>query len=460
MDMFESAEKQDRPPDSQQTQQAPLATRMRPNGLHTYVGQEHLIGKGRVLRRAIEADRIPSMIFWGPPGCGKTTLAFIIANSTGAYFSPVSAVSASVADLRRIVQQAAERRKVHLQKTILFIDEIHRFNKAQQDAILPYVEDGTVILIGATTENPSFEVTSPLLSRARVLPLKPLTEEEIQVIILRAMRDKFQGIGDLNAELSPDAKSHLIAMSNHDARVALNTLETAALNTPPDDEGRRHIALSVIEDAIQRRAVRYDKAGEQHYDLISALHKSMRGSDPDAAIYWLAVMLEAGEDPLYIARRLVRFASEDVGLADPQALVVAMAAQQAVHFIGMPEGNLALAEAAVYLATAPKSNSLYAAYQKVQAEIKGGSTESVPLHLRNPVTPLMTEMGYGEGYKYDHDYPEHFAEQQHLPDSLKGRRFYNPGQLGYEKQVLDRLKAWWQNKGRPEAGEGPPEPGP
>ncbi|MFH1647802.1 MAG: replication-associated recombination protein A [Chloroflexota bacterium] len=433
---------------------------MRPNGLHTFVGQEHLIGKGRVLRRAIEADRIPSMIFWGPPGCGKTTLAFIIANSTGASFSPVSAVSASVADLRRIVQQAAERRKVHLQKTILFIDEIHRFNKAQQDAILPYVEDGTVILIGATTENPSFEVTSPLLSRARVLPLKPLTEDEIQILTLRALRDKFQGIGDLNAELSRDAMSHLIAMSNHDARVALNTLETAALNTPPNDEGRRHITLSVIEDAIQRRAVRYDKAGEQHYDLISALHKSMRGSDPNAAIYWLAVMLEAGEDPLYIARRLVRFASEDVGLADPQALVVAMAAQQAVHFIGMPEGNLALAEAAVYLATAPKSNSLYTAYQKVQEEIKGGSTESVPLHLRNPVTPLMEETGYGEGYKYDHDYPEHFAEQQHLPDSLKGRKFYNPGKMGYEKQVMDRLKVWWQNKGKPEAGEEPPEPGP
>jgi putative ATPase len=449
MDMFEQQGEQ------QQALHAPLATRMRPNGLHTYVGQEHILGKGRILRRAIESDRIPSMILWGPPGCGKTTLAYIIANSTGAQFERVSAVSASVNDLRRIVQQASERRKVHLQKTILFIDEIHRFNKTQQDAVLPYVEDGTVTLIGATTENPSFEVTSPLLSRTRVLPLKPLTEDEIQIIILRALKDKFQGIGDLNAELTADAMSHLIAMSNHDARVALNTLETAAQNTPPDAEGKRYIKLEVIEDALQRRAVLYDRAGEQHYDLISALHKSMRDSDPDASIYWLALMLEAGEDPLYIARRLVRFASEDVGMADPQALVVAMAAQQAVHFIGMPEGNLALAEAAVYLATAPKSNSLYTAYSSVQEEIKHGSSDSVPLHLRNPVTPLMREMGYGEGYKYAHDFTKHFVEQQHLPDSLKGKKFYNPGKLGYEKQVVSRLKTWWQKKGQPEAEEVP-----
>ncbi len=455
MDMFEQQPQQDQ---EQQMQNAPLATRMRPNSLHTFVGQEHVIGKGRVLRRAIESDRIPSMIFWGPPGCGKTTLAYIIANSTGAHFSPVSAVSASVNDLRRIVQQATERRKVHVQKTILFIDEIHRFNKTQQDAVLPYVEDGTVTLIGATTENPSFEVTSPLLSRTRVLPLKPLSEDEIQILIHRALMDKFQGIGELNAKLAPDAMSHLIGMSNHDARVALNTLETAAQNTTPNTEGERLITLSVIEDALQRRAVLYDRAGEQHYDLISALHKSMRDSDPDASIYWLAMMLEAGEDPLYIARRMVRFASEDVGMADPQALVVAMAAQQAVHFIGMPEGNLALAEAAVYLATAPKSNSLYEAYNKVREEIKGGSSESVPMHLRNPVTPLMQEMGYGKDYKYAHDYPDHFVDQQHLPDALKGKKFYTPGNFGYEKQVLTRLKAWWQKKGKPESGEEPEEP--
>jgi len=454
MDMFEQQNQPDQP---EQMLNAPLATRMRPNSLHTFVGQEHLIGKGRVLRRAIEADRIPSMIFWGPPGCGKTTLAFIIANSTGAHFAPISAVSASVNDLRKIVQQAAERRKVHLQKTILFIDEIHRFNKTQQDAVLPYVEDGTVVLIGATTENPSFEVTSPLLSRTRVLPLKPLVEDEIQILIHRSLRDKFQGIGDLNAVIAPDAMSHLIAMSNHDARVALNTLETAAQNTVPDSEGSRLITLSIIEDALQRRAVLYDRAGEQHYDLISALHKSMRDSDPDASIYWLAVMLEAGEDPLYIARRMVRFASEDVGMADPQALTVAMSAQQAVHFIGMPEGNLAMAEAAVYLATAPKSNSLYEAYNKVREEIKGGSSESVPLDMRNPVTPLMKEMGYGKDYKYAHDEPDHFVDQQHLPDSLKGKKFYTPGKFGYEKQVLTRLKTWWQKKDKAESGEEPEE---
>jgi len=447
MDMFEKQA------GKQAMAAAPLATRMRPNSLHTFVGQEHIIGKGRILRRAIESDRIFSMILWGPPGCGKTTLAYIIANSTGAFFAPVSAVSASVADLRKIIQQAGERRKVHMQKTILFIDEIHRFNKTQQDAVLPFVEDGTVVLIGATTENPSFEVTSPLLSRTRVLPLKPLTEDEIQVLLQRALMDKFQGIGDLNADLTQEAMSHLIATANHDARIALNILETAAQNTPPDAEGKRHITLSIIEDALQRRAVLYDRAGEQHYDLISALHKSMRDSDPDASLYWLAVMLEAGEDPLYIARRLVRFASEDVGLADPQALVLAMAAQQAVHFIGMPEGNLALAEAAVYLATAPKSNSLYEGYNKAREAIKHGSSDQVPMNIRNPVTPLMKEMGYGEGYKYAHDYPEHFVEQQHLPDSLKGTQFYQPGRFGYEKQIFERLKDWLQRKGQtgPEA---------
>ncbi len=452
MDMFEQQAEQ------QKIQQAPLATRMRPTSLQTFVGQEHIIGKGRVLRKAIESDRIPSMILWGPPGCGKTTLAYIIANSTGAHFSPVSATSASVADLRRIIEQAKGRRKVQLQKTILFIDEIHRFNKTQQDAVLPYVEDGTITLIGATTENPSFEVTSPLLSRTRVLTLKPLTEEELKIIILRALKDRFQGIGELNVELALDAMNHLIIMSNHDARVALNTLEMAALSTTPDNEGKRLISLPTIEDAIQQRVILYDRAGDQHYDLISALHKSMRDSDPDASMYWLAMMLEAGEDPLYIARRLVRFASEDVGMADPQALVVAMAAQQAVHFIGMPEGNLALAEAAVYLATAPKSNSLYEAYSRVQEKIKKGASESVPLHLRNPVTPLMKDLGYGKGYKYAHDYPGHFVEQQHLPDSLKDQKFYTPGRWGYEKRVIARLRAWWQKKIKPKKPEGQTEP--
>jgi putative ATPase len=347
-----------------------------------------------------------------------------------------------VNDLRRIIEQAKERYKLYQQRTILFIDEIHRFNKAQQDAVLPYVEDGTITLIGATTENPSFEVISPLLSRCQVLTLNPLDESEIQVIINRALSDELNGLGKLNVELDEDAMIHLITMSNKDARIALNALEIAALTTPPDAEGKRHISLPTIEDAIQHRAMRYDKAGDQHYDLISALHKSMRGSDPDASLYWLARMLEAGEDPLYIARRLVRFASEDVGMADPQALVIAVAAQQAVHFVGMPEGNLALAEAAVYLATAPKSNSLYAAYSQVQEEIKKGSLESVPMHLRNPVTPLMKQIGYGKGYKYAHDYPGHVVRQQHLPDSLQGKRYYNPSDQGYEQQVSDQLKAW------------------
>ncbi len=447
MDMFEQQGKEDL------IQDAPLATRMRPTSLNTFVGQQHIIGAGRVLRKAIESGRIPSIILWGPPGCGKTTLAQIIANTTGAHFSAVSAVSASVADLRRIIEEAKGRRQMNLEKTILFIDEIHRFNKTQQDAVLPYVEDGTITLIGATTENPSFEVTSPLLSRSRVLPLKPLTDDEIQVIITRALKDSLRGLGALNVEVSPEALGHLVTISNHDARIALNTLEIAAVSTPPDEEGKRYITLPTIEDALQHRALTYDKAGEQHFDTISALHKSMRGSDPDASLYWLARMVEAGEDPLYIARRLVRFASEDVGMADPQGLVIAMAAQQAVHFIGMPEGNLALAQAVVYLATAPKSNSLYEAYSRAQEELKQSSAESVPLPLRNPVTQLMKDQDYGKGYKYAHDYPGHFVEQQNLPDSLQGRKYYTPSDQGYEKQVLARLKSWWQKKNKPEDTE-------
>ena len=440
MDMFERQFEEDK------KQEAPLAIRMRPTGFNAFVGQEHLIGEKRVLRKAIEADRLPSIVLWGPPGSGKTTLANIIANTTDSYFRPVSAVSAGVADLRKIIEEAKEHRKVYQRKTILFIDEIHRFNKAQQDAILPFVEDGTITLIGATTENPSFEVTSPLLSRCQVLTLNPLVEDEIRVIIMRALRDRLSGLGALNIELSSDALSHLISMSKGDARIALNGLEIAAMAIPPDAAGKRRIVLATIEDAVQHPALRYDKAGDQHYDLISALHKSMRGSDPDATLYWLARMLEAGEDPLYIARRLVRFASEDVGMADPQALVIAMAAQQAVHFIGMPEGKLALAEAAIYLATAPKSNSLYEAYSRVQKEIKEGKDGAVPLHLRNPVTPLMKNMGYGQGYKYVHDHPEHFVEQQNLSDSLQGRRYYSPSDQGYEKQIIARLKHWWQKE--------------
>ena len=446
MDLFEHQFEKDK------LKEAPLAARMRPATFDDFVGQEHLVGKGHVLRKAIESGQLPSAILWGPPGSGKTTLAYIIAGVTSSHFSPISAVSAGVADLRRIIEEAKERRKMSQQRTILFIDEIHRFNKAQQDAVLPFVEDGTVTLIGATTENPSFEVISPLLSRCRVLTLKPLTGDEIGIIVSRALKDKERGLGDLNIKLAADAVAHLITMSNSDARVALNTLETAALTSPPDAGGRRHIMLATVEDVIQHRALLYDKEGEQHYDIISALHKSMRGSDPDAALYWLARMLEAGEDPLYVARRLVRFASEDVGMADPQALVVAMAVQQAVHFIGLPEGNLSLAEAVVYLATAPKSNSLYQAYSRVQEEVSKGASQPVPLHLRNPVTPLMKGMGYGKGYKYAHDYAEHFVKQQNLPDSLKDKRYYLPGDQGYEREVSARLKAWWQEREEKDRG--------
>jgi len=424
--------------------EAPLAARMRPSTLEEFVGQEHIIGPGKVLRRAIESGQLPSIIFWGPPGSGKTTLAFIIANSTRSFFSPVSAVSSGVNDLRKIIEEAKERRKLYQQKTILFIDEIHRFNKGQQDAILPYVEDGTVTLIGATTENPSFEVNSPLLSRSRVFVLKPLSNAEIRTIVLRALKDREHGLGNLDIEISDEVLEHLSIMSGNDARIALNALEMAVLTAPPDEKGKRKITLEMIEDAFQHRALQYDRAGEQHYDIISALHKCMRDSDPDATLYWLGRMIESGEDPLYIARRIVRFATEDIGLADPQALVVAMAAQQAVHFIGMPEGNLALAEAAVYMATAPKSNSLYIAYSKVQEVIRHGTNEPVPLHLRNAVTNLMKDLGYGKGYKYAHNFPGHYVEQEHFPPSLKGSRFYFPGESGYEKQIAARLKEWRQ----------------
>lgn len=421
---------------------APLAARMRPRSFEEFVGQEHLVGEGRVLRKSIESDQVPSIILWGPPGSGKTTLAHIIASITRSFFSPISAVNAGVADLRRVVEEAKERRGMHRQRTILFIDEIHRFNKSQQDAVLPYVEDGTVTLIGATTENPSFEVISALLSRCRVFTLNTLDAGQLREIIRRALEDEERGLGKMRVELEEEAIDHLVAMSNGDSRIALNALEMAASIIKPDDAGNRRITLATVEDALQHRALLYDKAGEEHYNLISALHKSLRGSDPDAALYWLARMLEAGEDPLYIVRRLIRFASEDVGMADPRALTVAVAAQQAVHFIGMPEGNLALAEATVYLATAPKSNSLYKAYSQVKQDVKKTLNQPVPLHLRNPVTSLMKEQGYGKGYKYAHDYEGHFVEQQNLPDSLQGRRYYHPGDQGYEKEVEAQLAKW------------------
>lgn len=426
----------------------PLAARMRPQTFAEFVGQEHLVAEGRVLRKCIEADQLPSMVFWGPPGSGKTTLAHIIANVTRAHFSPLSAVSAGVADLRRVIEEAKARLKSSGQRTILFVDEIHRFNKAQQDAILPYVENGTVTFIGATTENPSFEVISPLLSRCRVFRLNLLSDDDVRLIVERAIKDRAKGLGEFRIAISEEALRHLVTMSNGDARVALNALEMAAFATPPGGDGLRSIDLPAVEEALQHRALLYDKSGDQHYDLISALHKSLRGSDPDASLYWLARMLEAGEDPLYIARRLVRCASEDIGVADPQALVIAIAAQQAVHFVGLPEGNLALAEAVVYLATAPKSNSLYQAYSRVQKDIQQGRNEPVPLHLRNPVTDLMRRMGYGQGYKWAHQYPGHFVKQQNLPDSLQGKRYYVPTEQGYEKEIAERLKKWWGEPGK------------
>jgi putative ATPase len=443
---LEEEEKKDAGPFAEIPTDLPLAARMRPRNFSEFIGQEHLLGKGRVLRKSIEADQIPSMILWGPPGSGKTTLGYVIANVTKSHFSPLSAVNAGVADLRRIVSEAEHRRRAAGERTILFIDEIHRFNKTQQDVILPYVENGVVTLIGATTENPSFEVISALLSRCRVFSLNSLTDAEVRTIVERAVKDEERGLGKLKVEVEKDAQEHLILMSNGDARVALNALEMAAQATGPNEVGRRPVSLKTVEEALQHRALLYDKAGDQHYDIISALHKSLRGSDADAALYWLGRMLEAGEDPLYIVRRLIRFASEDVGMADPQALVVAVAAQQAVHFVGMPEGNLALAEAVTYLATAPKSNSVYEAYSKVQKDVETTRNEPVPLHLRNPVTGLMRDSGYGKGYKYAHNYPGHFVEQRNLPDKLQGKQYYSPSDQGYEKEIAARIQAWWHGK--------------
>ena len=426
--------------------EAPLAARMRPRTFDDFVGQDHIIGPGRVLRRSIEADQIPSMILWGPPGSGKTTLANLIASVTQSYFDSVSAVTAGVADLRKIVEGARERRGMYGQRTLLFVDEIHRFNKAQQDVILPHVEDGTVTLIGATTENPSFEVIAPLLSRCRVFTLKALTDEEVATIVQRALADEEWGIGSLHVDVAEDAIHHLVAMTNGDARVALNALELAASATAPDPSGVRHVTLDTIEDALQQRSMLYDKAGDQHYDTISAFIKSVRGSDPDAAIYWLVRMIEAGGDPMFIARRLVILAAEDIGMADPQGLSVAVATQQAVHFIGMPEGAIPLAEATVYLATAPKSNSAYAALNQAREDARRTRNEPVPMHLRNPVTPLMKEEGYGKGYKYSHDYPGHFAPMENLPASLRDHRYYQPSDQGYEKTVSQRLREWWAGR--------------
>jgi putative ATPase len=424
----------------------PLAERMRPSTLQEFVGQSHLLAEGKLLRRAIEQDRLSSMILWGPPGTGKTSLAQVIARHTQAHFVALSAVLAGVKEIRGVIEEARMRRQRYAQRTVVFIDELHRFNKAQQDALLPHVERGDITFVGATTENPSFEVIAPLLSRARVFTLQALTPAELGTVVGRALADPVRGLGRETVKLDPAARAFLINLANGDARVALNILELAYLTTAPAGDGSRTLSLASIEEAAQQRTLRYDKGGEEHYNLISALHKSMRGSDPDAALYWLGRMLEAGEDPLYIVRRLVRFASEDVGNADPQALLVAVAAMQAVHFIGMPEGNLALAQAAVYLATAPKSNALYTAYTSVQQDIQTMPALPVPLHLRNAPTALMKGLGYGRGYKYPHDYSGRHVQEVYLPENLRGRVYYRPVDDGYERLVRERLRRWRQGE--------------
>lgn len=437
------------------TGKEPLAARMRPRTLQEIVGQEHILGPGKILRRSIEADRISSMIFWGPPGSGKTTLAEVIAQQTHAHYARLSAVSAGVADLRKVVEEARRRLASSGQRTILFIDEIHRFNKSQQDAVLPHVENGTVTLIGATTENPSFEVNSALLSRSRVFVLRGLSEQQTLEILRRALNDSERGLGSLHIKADDEALQAIAIYANGDARTALNVLELAVQGSreTSNEEQAPHLTVTLVEDVMQHRALLYDKSGDQHFDMISALHKSLRGSDPDAGLYWLGRMLEAGEDPLYIMRRLVRFASEDVGMADPQALVVCVAAQQAVHFIGLPEASLALAQAVVHLATAPKSNSLEDAYGRVQQDVQQTRNDPVPLQIRNAPTRLMKDLGFGQDYKYAHDYykemqiddperPPTKQLQEYLPENLQGKHYYEPGFQGKEASI----KKWLEKR--------------
>jgi putative ATPase len=412
---------------------------MRPQTLDDIIGQDHLLAKDKPLRRMIEKGELHSMILWGPPGSGKTTLALVVARYAKANFVQLSAVTSSVAEVRDVMKRAQFERAMHGRQTILFVDEIHRFNKAQQDAFLPHVESGNIILIGATTENPSFEVIAPLLSRCRVYVLNQLSPDDVKTVMRRAMTSE-QGLAPLKPNVPEDTLDYLVVVSQGDARAALTALELCVASAEPDKQGVRAVAVALAQDVVQRKFLLYDKAGEEHFNLISALHKSLRDSDPDGALYWMARMLEAGEDPLYIARRLVRFASEDVGLAQPNALLIANAAKDAVHFIGMPEGNTALAQAVVYLALAPKSNALYVAYGEAKDDALKSATEPVPLHLRNAPTGLMKGLGYGKGYKYAHDFKDAKVEQEHLPPSLKGRKYYRPTDRGFEAELKKRTR--------------------
>ena len=456
MDLFEYSAQQSN------AKSQPLAERVRPNNLKTFVGQKHLLGKGKLIRTAIESDHIFSMILWGPPGCGKTTLARIIAKETQSHFVHFSAVLSGVKEIRSVIKIAKDQRSLYRQETILFVDEIHRFNKAQQDAFLHHVEDGLITLIGATTENPSFEVIAPLLSRCRVITLNALSDEDIALIIESALKDEHRGLGQASWHFDQEAIQYLVQISDGDARMALNNLELVTSLIRAETE-EKEITLEAIKTALQEKALLYDKSGESHYNLISALHKSMRGSDPDAAIYWLGRMLASGEDPLYVARRMVRFAVEDIGNADPDALRMALNGMEAYRFLGSPEGDLALAQTAVYLATAPKSNAVYMAYNKVREIIKQTGSLETPLHIRNAPTKLMRSIGYGKDYKYAHDYQDAIVFQEYLPEKIKGHKFYHPVDRGYEQTIKKRLDQWRhrQNQVRassdPETGHGDSE---
>ncbi|TAM83586.1 MAG: replication-associated recombination protein A [Acidobacteria bacterium] len=442
MSLFET-----QPKETQEQGRRPLADRMRPETLEEFVGQLHVLGPGKPLRRQIERDELGSMILWGPPGSGKTTLAMIVARRTKSDFVRFSAVLSGIREIKDVMA-AAEKTSHYGRRTILFVDEIHRFNKAQQDAFLPYVERGDIVLIGATTENPSFEVNAALLSRIKVYMLSALSTDEVVTLLQRALQDEKRGLGGQNAVIPDELLRQIAVFANGDARTAYNTIEAAVAAAPRDVEGRATVTERLIEDAIQRKVLLYDKAGEEHFNIISALHKSVRNSDADAALYWLGRMLEAGEDPLYVARRLIRMASEDVGMADPRALEVTVAAMQAVHFVGLPEGDLALAEATVYLALAPKSNALYTGYGAVKSDAQKTVAEPVPLHLRNAVTGLMANIGYGKGYQYAHNAEEKLTDMECLPENLKGRRYYQPTDQGLEKKLKEKMQAIeeWKRK--------------